>query len=240
MKFASKAFWVVIAGSALAFIAWFSFISVQPRAIPKIKLSPFETPRVAANSIWLRLQEELKSKSTWIWGLNPHDQFQRQVLLSFLTEPPGNAPTFNEIWVDQELGLELEQKTRTITFKDNDQIGAEISAASEQKKRVLVVTVTPYAATFLKEGPAWKLLQQKLSFYSLLFSDFPRRRVDEAKMAFPCLLPHADKTGAGDLGCQIQQRARLLYRKSQTSGARVGVMDQISGHDFLFLVAIEP
>lgn len=240
MKIASKLFWIVVAGGALSFIGWFAVVNVQPRAIPKIKLSPFETPRVAANSIWLRLQEELKSKSTWLWGLDPQDQFQRQVLLSFLTESPGNAPGFAEIWVDRELGLELSQTTRTITFKDNDQIATEIEKVSSQGQRLLVITATPYAASFLKEGPAWKLVQQNLSFYSLLFSDFPRRRVDEAKVAFPCILPHADASGTGDLGCQIQQRARLLYRKSQTTGARVGVMDQVSGHDFLFLVAIEP
>ncbi len=236
-----KVFWITVFGGMAGLIAWFSVSNIQPRAIPKIKLSAFETPRVAANSVWLRLQEELKSQSLWLWGLDPGDDFQIKVLQAFLAEPPGNAPGFDEIWLDRELGFDLPQKTRMVFFKSNDaQISSDMARAVEQNKRVLLVTATPYAASFLKEGPAWKLLQKQLPFYSLLFSDFPRRRSEEAKMAFPCILSHADERGVGELGCQIQQRARLLYRKTQTAGARVGVMDQISGHDFLFLVAIEP
>lgn len=239
----TKVFWGVVFAVVVGVMVWFSFSNVQPRTIPKIKLSPFETPRVAANSIWLRLQEELKSSPNWLWGLDPSDEFQKEILKTFLHESPGNAPAFSEIWADRELGFDVPEKTRTVSLKATpEKVAEELQKTTSEGKRVLLITVTPYAASFLKGGPAWRMKAQdpKLSFYSLLFSDFPRRRIDEAKMVFPCLLGNADKNGIGDLGCQIQQRARALYRKTQPSGSRVGVMDQISGQDFLFLIAVEP
>lgn len=234
-----KLFWGLVAAVFIGLIVWFSLFNLQPRAIPKIKLSPFSSPQVAANSLALCLQEELRTSSLWLWGLNPADSYQKDVLLHFVTQPAGNFPVFDEIWLDNELGFDLPSATRKVNFKNEiGQLSQEL--AEKKSRRILVVTATPYAATFLPQGPAWTLARTQLPFFSLLTADFPRRREDESLMAFPCVLEHADNTGVGELGCQIQQLSRPLYRKKMTSGERVGFMDQVSGHDFLFVFAAEP
>jgi hypothetical protein len=233
----------VLIGASLLF--WFLVKDVQPQSVPKIKLSPFATPMVAANAVALRLQEELKATPVWLWGLNPSDQFQREVLKNFVTSPPGNFPPFEEIWVDQETALDPQFfaphqiQVKVIAFKED---WRQVLAASDQRRRILVVTASPYAASFLSGGPAWQLTQGETKpwFYSLIFADFPRQRDQEASMSFPCVLPHADATGTGDLGCRILQKARSLYRKALKPGGYVGTMDQVSGRDFLFLLAVEP
>lgn len=223
-------------------MVWFSYMNIQPRTIPKIKLSVFTSPTVAANALALRLQEEFRSHPVWVWGLHPEDSFHQEVLREFLKQSFENFPPFTHVWLDSSLETELPLIPRRVTFKDSAAgLAEELKEASARGQRILVITVTPFAASFLKGGPAWTLARKEdLKFMTLLFSDLPRRREQENRMAFPCILPHRDRSGTGDLGCRILQRARVLYRKSMEKGARVGVMDQVSGHDFLFMTGVEP
>ncbi|PWU21731.1 MAG: hypothetical protein C5B49_02145 [Bdellovibrio sp.] len=249
-------FWLLSFGFVAAILVWILAFNIQPRTINKIKLSPFATPLVAANSIQLRLQEELRQSPVWLWGLLPEEEFEVKVLFEFLTRPAGNIPPFDELWLDEELQLKglvssvsngksapQVPQVRILHLRDSiQQLAQELAQKLAQKpRRVLIVTATPFAATFLNGSPAWVLAQEKdLNFKSLLLANFPRRRGDEEKIELPCRLPPRDETGTGELGCRIQQKARSLYRHRMTSGDIVGVMDQISSRDFLFLLTKEP
>lgn len=237
-----KIFWTVIIALIVAGLGWFSFYSIQPKAIRKIKISVFETPQAVSNSIWLRLQEDFKKKPVWIVGADPESPDQLAALSIFLNGGPDPTTAFDEIWLDTSTGFELSTALRKVVVRGNEEaLKADLEKKISENKRVLIVTLPVYAATILSGNPAWKLSQAPaLPFYSLVFAELPRNADQEANLRIPCVLPHNDKFGTGSLGCWIIQRAKLNYRKKLETGALVGMMDQISSYDFLFLLGREP
>lgn len=259
-------FWTLVIVTFSSLIGWFALNQAQPRNIRKIGLSAFASPAIATNAVAMRLREEFRKTPIWLWGINPQDPFHAQVVASFFAVKDDWAVPFDELWLDEEIEALMNQEFKriaeqestgllssdrklpnlpmqsTIQFKQKiEDLAASLQEKQDAGKRVLVLTVTPYAATFLEQGPAWALARNlSLQFQTLVFADLPRRRELEAKMTFPCVLSHSDRTGIGDLGCRIVQRARLLYRKKMSPGSRVGVLDQYSKFDFLFLTGLEP
>ena len=242
MKRMTRVFWAMVAVLIVAGIAWFAYYAIQPKAIPKIKLSVFETPQSVSNALWLRLQEEFKQQPIWILGADPENSDQLSALSIFLSGGPDPTTGFDEIWLDGSTGFELSTAKERVVFRGNEEtIIQKLLAKSKENKRILLVTLPVYAATVLKDGPGWKLAQNPdLHFSSIVFSELPRNRAQEDTLRVPCVLPHNDDRGTGSLGCWIVQRARLNYRKKLETGALVGIMDQISSHDFLFLLGREP
>lgn len=238
----NKVFWAVVAVFIIGGAGWFSFYFIQPKAIPKIKLSVFETPQAVSNSIWLRLQEDFKKKPIWIVGADPENPDQLSALSIFLNGGPDPTTAFDEIWLDTATGFELSTALRRVVVRGNEEaLKADLQKKVEENKRVLLVTLPIYAASIINGNSAWKLNQEpSLPFYSLVFAELPRNAEQEPHLRIPCVLPHNDKNGTGSLGCWIVQRAKLNYRKKLEKGAMVGMMDQISGHDFLFLLGREP
>ncbi len=238
----TRVFWVLVAILMVVGIAWFSYYSIQPKAIPKIKLSVFETPQSVSNSLWLRLQEEFKARPVWILGADPENADQLSALSIFLNGGPDPSIGFDEIWLDSATGFELSTAKRKLVLRTNEEaLKKDLQQKIADKKRILLITLPIYAATVLKESPAWKLIQEPaLNFGSIIFSELPRTREQEEDLRVPCVLPHNDNRGTGSLGCWIVQRARLNYRKKMESGALVGLMDQISSYDYLYLLGREP
>lgn len=238
----NKVFWAVVTVIVVGGAGWFSYYFIQPKAIPKIKLSVFETPQTIANSIWLRLQEDFKKSPVWVVGADPENSDQLAALSIFLNGGPDPTIAFDEIWLDNATGFELSTAMRKVVVRGNEEsLKADLQKKVEEKKRILLVTLPVYAASILEGSPTWKLMQEPaLLFSTLIFSELPRTRKQEDDLRIPCVLHQNDKAGTGILGCWIVQRARLNYRKKLETGAIVGMMDQISSHDFLFLLGREP
>lgn len=235
-------FWGIASSLVVGIIGWYGYYTIQPKAIPKIKLSAFETPLAISNSIWLRLQEELKQRPVWIVGADPENEDQLAALSIFLNGGPDPSTNFDEIWLDTATGFELSTAKRKVVVRTNEEtLKKELLQSVQNQKRILLVTLPIYAASILQDGPAWKLSQEPaVAFGSIVFSELPRNRAQESELRVPCVLPQNDNSGTGGLGCWIVQRARLQYRKKLESGVLVGMLDQISGRDFLFLLGREP
>ena len=74
---------------------------------------------------------------------------------------------------------------------------------------------------------------------SLIFSNFPRRREDESNLEIPCNTGPKDSEQTGSLGCLILQSSRVLYRKHLKAGTWVGLLNQVGGSDYVFLITPE-
>lgn len=242
-----KLVWTGVIGALVAAVAWGVIAFIEPRSVRLIKLSPFESPQVVANSIWLRMQEKLKSKPILFWGVWPEETFVVDSLRAFIANPTDGVKGYDEVWVDEPFHEIL--PGRKIFLQGQTALKKELTEATQQGKRILIVTTPVYAATNLPGSPAWSVIHKEqtekseasdLGLNSLIFSDLPRRREQEVDMKIPCVLPHNDKTGVGALGCQILQVARPQYRKVMVTGTQVGLLEQISSYDYLFLMGREP
>lgn len=236
-------FWGAVTAVLIGGFVWFSLNSLEPRAIRKIKLSEFDTPQAVANSVWLRLQEDFKLRPLWIVGVDPQNTDHLSSLTLFLQPGPDRGTHFDEIWIDESLGFEVSQATRSMAVKGfEESLRTELNAQIQSGRRVLLVTIPVYAASILEGAPAhtWIQGENSLDLGSVIFSEFPRSPKGEEGLKIPCALPGSDRFGTGALGCWIVQRARVNYRKKMTPGALVGLMDQISARDYLFLLGREP
>lgn len=238
-KYFYGAFFGLVLIAGLGFVIYWG---LQPQPVQKIKPSQFETTTVVANSILLRLQQELQESPIVLWGLDGENADQRQVLRDFLNEP---SFPFQVVVIDQ--GLEARtpeiQKwagERIDTKIEIERLAQSLEIFRQSHARALVVMPTAYAAALLVGSPANVLRERGVPTLNLIFSTFPRNREQEPAMPIPCNVGGNDLTGTSLLGCQIIGAARTMYRKRYTSGARVGLMNQISRNDYLFLMTTEP
>lgn len=222
------------------------FYGIQPRAIPKIKLSHFESSTVAADSIVFRLRQELSESKILFLGLEPDrkDLFEVYQNINRILQAD-SALRFDVTLIESHLDTRLTelnqvQGERFDAEKDFSRLLAGLQSAQEKNLRVLVLLSPVHAAAMLKGSSAALLKEQKIQVMSLLLMWFPRARELESQMTVPCRVADHDLEGSGILGCEIAQTARLNYRKKFQSGQKVGLLNQISSSDFLFLFAEEP
>ena len=242
-----KKYWGLGALGLIALVGLVSVIywGVQPRPLPKIKLSLFQTTNVVANSILISLRPELQEHSLVIWGIEPGQADLTRVLLDFVNLNQEPTTAFQGYVVDQELENMIPE-LRTIpgdrieTLKEPDRLLAAFQQLEKNHTRALFIMPAAYAATFLPGSPGQKLREQGFPFVTILMHSFPRRREDEKKLSTPCDVADHDMSGTGGLGCEILSLARLNYRKHFKSNDLIGLMSQVSQNDFLFLLAREP
>lgn len=242
-KYAGYFLLLVIVVAGLGLVIWTGF---EPRVIQKIKISQFENPTVAANSLLLRMNQELKSVPVLMWGF-PHSQNQDivPILLEFIRLSPGVNQGFDKVVVDSNLDVvvpELAQVSgdRLDTKIEIDRLAGLLTEAQKAGHRVLVVLPTVFSATSLVGSPAHILSQNQIPLISFVVSSFPRSRESENLSSIPCNVNVRDTEGTGALGCQMLSVARMGYRKRFDSGAIVGSLSQISKLDYLFLLTREP
>lgn len=241
-KYLFGAFFGVVLISGIGFV---TYLGVQPRPVQKIKPSTFANTTVVVNSILISLRPELMQYSVVLWGLDAENADQRQVLRDFLNQVQDPAEAFSVIVIDRHLeDLAPEIKTwpgdRIDAKEEVDRLAASLQMFQEKKARTLVILPTGFAAALLEESPARKLRDRGIMTANLLFASFPRNREQEDRMEIPCNVGGHDNTGTSVLGCQIVSTARLFYRKHFQSGEMVGLLNQISRNDFLFLLTREP
>lgn len=225
--------------------AYLTVLSLQPRKLPKITLTTFENPAAISNSILRELRSEMQGSPILVWGLETGDPALRETFERFLENNQDPTTKYEIVLVDTALeGLEPElakiQGERLNANEETARLIQGLQAAQAQNRRVLVVMPVVYAAAYLSHSVANKIKAAGLPVMSVLTTNFSRRREQEIETRLPCNTNVNDKDGSGKLGCEIVQTARVNYRKKMESGKLVGLMNQISTDDFLFLLAREP
>ena len=230
---------VLIIGTVLVI-----YVGVQPRAIPKIKLSGFQTTKVVANSVLLSLGHDISAHSLVLWGLEPGKPDLVQTLQDFIALNQDPKTAYQVFLVDQDLEILIPELKaipgeRFDLKTDFDRLQRGLQQFASAKTRVMVILAPPFAAAYLAGSAAANLKAQGVDFISLLFVGFPRTRDAEKNLSIPCDVADHDMTGTGKLGCEIVTTARMNYRKTFHPGDLVGVMNQVSQNDFLFMLTRE-
>jgi len=215
---------------------------LQPRPLSKIDLSSFEVPLKFAESIQFRMREEIKATPILIFGIQPDQAYQLELLQEFIKINKEPSMAYDTIVADEHLALPSDFKVseRIDSLQKTEALAQGLKTAIEQNRRVLVVMPSIYSAQ-LVGGNVADLLKRKfqLPMGSFTVVDFPRLREKEKEVTIPCMMTDADTSGVGSLGCAILQKARLAYRKKMTPGFRTGMMDQRGSSDFLIFYSNE-
>jgi hypothetical protein len=257
-----RIYWVLVALVTLTGIGFMIYYGIQPRPVPKIKLSKFESPAVLASSLLLRLRQEIRANPVVFLGVEPEHPEQLQVWREFLNRNREAASRFEVIVIDENLKASslFPEASALDTKGQMDSLIEGIGKATAQGKRVAVITASIYSSQLIfgnlihnfKEhtaknadkntdpntDPNAEPLAQKTPM-SLSIVDFPRTRQQEKSMIHPCIVDGVDQTGLGPFGCVIAQMSRANYRKHFEPGTRVGMVNQVGLNDYLILYTQE-
>lgn len=215
---------------------------LQPRPLAKINISSFETPLKFAESIELRLREEIKATPILILGYQPEKPHQLELVREFLKSNKEPEMSYEAVVADEHLDLptEIGVSEKIDTNQKIEALAQGLKTALEQKRRVVLIVPSIYSAQLVGGNVADLLKRQyQLPIGSFTVVELPRTREQEKEVTIPCLMKDADNTGTGSLGCAILQAGRATYRKKMPPGFRTGMMDQRGGSDFLIFYSNE-
>jgi hypothetical protein len=236
-----RIYWVLLILISAAGLISMIYFGLQPRPIPKIKISRFENHTVVANSLLLRLREEIKASPLLFLGVEPARPEHLQIVKEFLrlNQEPGSR--FDQVVLEEHLASpEFPEATLIATQENFETFRDGTKAALAAGKRVVVIVPTIYASQLIHGNVVQNFkAQTEIIPMSLSLTDFPRKRELEKDMIHLCVVEGVDTSGEGPFGCMIAQTARANYRKHFQPGELVGLVDQVGLKDYLMLLTIE-
>lgn len=228
-------------------------VGIRPKPVAKIDLSTFPNEASYIRSIQLRLNQELKQMNVLVFGVDPKQLSQLNLVKEFLLSNAEPAMNFNSVYIEQGLLTEsgMESDFRQIA-KNNENIEFHISnfyEAVEQNlqsiqqdhqknKKILIVTANVYSTDKIQNSvPLLVKDKIKINVSSFFTTTFPRKRDDEKDFPLQCQVEGVDQNGLGALSCLILQRARSLYRKNieAPAGSFLGIVDQVGLQDYVLM-----
>lgn len=237
-----RIYWVLIALVTVCGMSTLVYFAIQPRPVQKIKISQFETPTVLANSVLLRLREEIMHSRLLLLGVDTNSMDESlQIWKLFLDHNVDPQMRYDIVVMDQFLndigGIKDIQKIDT---KDEiDRLIQGIQPLLEQGKRVVLIVPTIYAVQMIPGNVANKLKLKFPDMMSISMTDFPRSRAQEKQASHPCIVSGVDVSGVGPFGCLVMQTARGNYLKKFKPGDKIGLVNQIGLNDYLVLYTTE-
>jgi hypothetical protein len=230
--------WVVLGILVVAGLVASLYFSLQPRPIPKIRYSLFQSPKELGVALTQRLRLEIKQASVIFFGIDPSNLDQYQIVIGALELLRTEGEGIDVVVVDPNLTHKVE-----IPHQDEIELKLELERFSEGiktakglKKRVAMVLPAIYASTLLENSPVSKYLANERGT-GLVFtmSRFPTNQAEESDLIYPCVPHQEDRVGARNLGCMIVSKAKTLYRKKNPAPKRAGLVDQVGLSEYLVL-----
>ncbi len=232
-----RIFWVLVSLVALAGLTTMIYFGIQPRPISKIQLSKFESHTVLANSLLLRLREEIKHSPVLFLGVDPTHPEHYEIWQEFLKQNHEQGFAYDILVQEQALETDLFPTAQKVATKEDFPVFMHgIQAAVGQGHRVAVILPLIYSVQMIRGNVARNYNTQVQSpevATSFSLTDFPRNRDQEKDMNHRCIVEGVDETGLGPFGCMVVQTARANYRKHYEPGEAVGLVNQIGQRDYL-------
>lgn len=225
-------------------IGFMIYFGIQPRPVQKIKLSKFESPTVFANSVLLRLRQELRISPMAVLGVQTNlvlQAEQLQLWREFLSRNTEEGTRFDKVYIDSSLETSLFPEAEKVNFQDEfAQRLTEFAQLESEKQRVVLIVPTTYSTQMVPNSLAHYLnLNLPQKSLSLSMVDFPRSRELEKDFEFQCVVEGVDQTGVGPFGCLLLQSARAQYRRRFQPGEKIGFMNQIGLLDYIVFYTTE-
>ncbi len=251
LKFKSLFFSFLFALLFLSGLAGSIYFGLEPRPLPKIKLSGVASPLGFSDAVFQRLSEELKNTNLFFVGVGPEPEQQalaQELIKKFASINSSKGVTlildpqltffdqYQNEFVQNFGDLFKNISTLSLLTKYTSLISPE--ALSE---KIVIVAPNVFVSQILKESPIHKLKKEFVKtnqlpqIFTLTLGFLPIQRSEENKVMPPCLVDQFDKQGTGALGCILLQSARPNYRKKKPEGFYLGLFNQIGENDYLLL-----
>lgn len=229
-------------------VVWFG---IQPKPIPKIKLSEFADVATASNSFQIRMRQDMKAWSVLFLGVEEGVEIQQEIVTHFVSTNQEPSWKYDVVLVDSRLPIfmGLAGVESFELGKEKERLLRGVRAAIERDLRLLIIGFSADASQLIPQSLANEINaslvdsqdSQIRPVVSVVFSEFPRSRDQEANLRIPCVTsPSSPNYSYSGLSCMALQRARLHYRKRLTAGSWVGLLDQVGATDYLWLWTREP
>jgi len=219
------------------------------KTVPKIKLSYFQNNAEYTMAIEQRLQQEIaQSRHVWI-GVEPEKNNQLDFALKLKAGIEKIIGKFDKVVVDKELGLphqvlSMFGDTQEMLVKDRWADLTDFIKTHEDKK-ILVITAAIYSTNLIKQNPIDKIKSAVSGYKPLTMSAgrFALSLDDEKSNLFRC--DTEDKTGVGEWGCAVINKARTVKRKVDLKKLKdnpsmvLGLMDLTGENDYMILIGAD-
>ena len=248
MKWTTKLYWLLFALVLGAGLTATIYFGLQPRPVPKIQISKFQSDLELANSLVMRLNEEIKDSRVIFLGVQPERPDQLKVWQAFLKQSLPPEMQYSVVVLDQYLpNPELFPEAERFDTKEQAQaLFSGIQQALQSGKRVAVIVPNIYSVQKVAGNLVNRLSEllqpenkPEILPTSLSLADFPRDRSEERSMVQPCVVEGVDETGYGPWGCMVLQAARANYRKRFEKGQWIGLVNLIGLRDYMVLYTQE-
>lgn len=234
-------YWSMLIVVLLAGVTVSVYFGIQPKPVPKIDLSGFESPEEMGASIFKRLRLEMQSASVLFLGVMPDQKMHYQVWNELFQKANEPGWKYDLLVIEKNLPYrELIKEKSGITVEEMDlkedfaRLAEGLKKAKEEKKRVAILAPSIYSTQILKTNLADRLKTEAgLKVVSFSATTFPINADQEKNMETPCVLNQEDRAGSGQLGCMILNVSRPMYRKKKTVGKYPGAVNQVGGQDYL-------
>lgn len=236
-------YWSLMSAILLTGIGVSVYFGIQPKPVPKITLSGFETPEEMGQSIFKRLRLEIQAANIVYFGVIPEKKAHYQIWQELLKVAKEPGLKYDLLIIEKNLPyIEAVDKTtfsqvEVMDLKDDfNRLAEGLKKASEEKRRVALLAPSIYISTVLKGNIADRLKNEfAIKALSFSTSTFPLDADQEKNMDIPCILNEQDHSGAGQLGCFVAHSARPYYRKKKVVGKYPGAVNQIGAQEYLVI-----
>jgi hypothetical protein len=235
------ALYIFVYGSMVAAgVAGVIYFGLNPKTVPKIKLSYFNNYDQISSAVVSRIRLELQQANFLALGLWPDEPEQIKYAEVFIRQLQADPSLkYDEIIAEPQF-LASSDLPITANLSLRDQSDQFVNFfKTNAKKRILYIGPSLFASQYVVGSPAQIFARQNLSFpiTSLAIADLPRTRLDEATSKVRCLT-QGDETGTGELGCLVLSKARILYRKNKNLEQYAAVLELIGGRDYMLLLGM--
>lgn len=251
-------FWFLFGTLFLSGVGISVYFSLEPRTLPKIKLSGVATPKGFSDAVHLRLFQELQNVDILFIGVGieeDHRELAFEIIKNFqnlhtqekiylfidqqLAEIDGYKQNLN-LWSHHETN-DISLTPPEVQFISLVQQVHEVFNAERFSGKKIILAPNIYTTQTLKDGPLRTLKNKDPQLYSsqqvlsLSLSFFPSSREEEKKVSPPCLVDQFDQQGTGAFGCMILQSSRPNYRRKKPETPYLGFLQQTGESDYLLL-----
>lgn len=232
-----KLYWTLVVFVVVTGLGVVIFFGLQGKTVPKIKWSHFADAQEVADSVQLRLSQELKSYDIVFLGPHPEKPLHMQSALKIMEWLKSSQPSV--VIVDPAL-LDKNQIPYDVSLSlmsDRERFFEGISKMDKSHK-VIVLAPNLYVTHILSQSPIRQMENQlkNYKYVSLTFMNFPANRDAEKEFEFPCNTTDESAVGLSELGCFLRLQSRQFYGKKPIENKTPGFLNQVRTPEFMFFL----
>lgn len=232
-----KLYWTVVVLTVVTGLGIAITFGLQGKTVPKIKWSHFADAQEVAQSVELRLSQELRSYDMVFIGPHPanplHVESSAKILQWLKSQGPSlvvaDPNLLEKMNIEHDISLNLMQESDRFL---------EGMQKVPPGTRVIVWAPNIYVTHLVSSSPINKMQDQlkNMHYIVLSFMTFPESKEAEKDFEIPCATGETDASGFAELGCFIREQSRANYRKEKIENKSPGYLNQVRTHEFMFFL----